>query len=145
MCEGRALRVVVDTNVWVSGLILPESTPGRVLAAAQRGDFELVVSWSLVEEIADVLSRPKLERYEISEGLIASLLQFVAPALPTIELEVELRDPDDAHVVEAAISGAADAIVTGDRGLLEDDDLRTWLAERGVGLHTPASLLDELV
>lgn len=114
-----------------------------MLASARRGDFELVVSWSLVEEIADVLGRPKLKRYEVSQDLIALLLRFLAPALPTVELDVDLRDPNDAHVVEAAISGGADAIVTGDRGLLEDEALRVWLAERGVELHTPATLLDE--
>jgi hypothetical protein len=71
-------------------------------------------------------------------------LRFLAPSLPTVEIDVVLRDPDDAQVVAAALAGRADAIVTGDTDLLADGGFRQWLRERGVVLHTPASLLDEL-
>jgi predicted nucleic acid-binding protein len=47
-------------------------------------------------------------------------------------------------VVAAAIAGRADAIVTGDRDLLEDGTLRNWLRERGVDVMTPAELLERL-
>ena len=143
-CGRLALRVVVDTNVWISGLILPDSTPGRIVEAVRRGEVEPVLSWELFEEIADVLARPKLEGYELPPETLGVLLQFLAPALPTVELDVELRDVDDAPVVAAAIAGQADAIVTGDRGLLDDAELRTWLAERGVHLRTPAELASTL-
>jgi putative PIN family toxin of toxin-antitoxin system len=91
-----------------------------------------------------VLTRPKLRTYDISPDAIRSLLRFLAPSLPTVEIDVVLRDRDDAHVVAAALAGAADAIVTDDADLLADEDLRKWLRVRGVVLHTPASLLDEL-
>ena len=143
-CERRALRVVVDTNVWISGLIVPQSAPGRVVEAVWRREIEPVLSWELVEEIADVLARPKLQKYEVPPDTLTALLQLVAPALPTVEMEVELRDPDDAPVVAAAIAGRAEIIVTGDRGLLDDEDLRSWLGVRGVELRTPADLLPDL-
>lgn len=64
--------------------------------------------------------------------------------LPDVEIDVTLRDPDDAAVVSAAVSGRADTIVTGDRGLLDDAELRVWLGERGIELLTPSELLERL-
>jgi putative PIN family toxin of toxin-antitoxin system len=125
-------------------LILPESAPGRVLSAARRGEVELVLSWELVEEIVDVLGRPKLARYEVDTEAVRALLRFFAPALPTVEVDVALRDPDDVHVIRTALAGGASAIVTGDRDLLADEEARAWLRERGVAVHTPTSLLAEL-
>ena len=71
-------------------------------------------------------------------------LILLSPFLPTVEVDVALRDPDDAPVVAAAIVGRAQAIVTGDRDLLDDDALRAWLRERGVEVMTPAELLERL-
>ena len=46
------MRVVIDTNVFVSGLMLPASVPGRILAAAHSGAFEIVLSEPILQEIA---------------------------------------------------------------------------------------------
>jgi predicted nucleic acid-binding protein len=72
------------------------------------------------------------------------LLSLTAPDLPTVEVDLELRDPDDVAVVVAAVAGRADAIVTGDRDLLDDARLRTWLSARGLELLTPAELVGRL-
>ena len=106
--------------------------------------IEVVGSWELATELAAVLPRPKLRRYEISAEDIRELLVLVGRDLPDVDVEVELRDPRDAPVVAAAIAGRAEAIVTGDRDLLEDEDLRHWLTERGVELLTPRELLKQL-
>jgi putative PIN family toxin of toxin-antitoxin system len=138
------LRVVVDTNVWISGLIVPESTPGSVLAAVRRGDIDPVGSWALAEELAAVLRRPKLRRYEIPEHDARDLLVLIARDLPEVDVTVQLRDPDDAPVVAAAVAGRADAIVSGDRDLLEDEALRAWLLAHKVELLRPSELVERI-
>jgi putative PIN family toxin of toxin-antitoxin system len=113
-----------------------------VLAAIRAGSLEPVVSWELAAELVDVLRRPKLRRYEFSDEQVVALLAVLARWLPTVDVEVELRDADDAPVVAAAIAGDAEAIVTGDRHLLENDELRAWLRARSVELLMPAELLE---
>ncbi len=135
------LRVVVDTNVWVSGLIIPDGPPGRVLQALRNHRFELVASWAVAEELADVLRRPRIRRYEIEQRDIEDVFRLLAPALPTADLDVPIRDPDDAPIVAASLAGGADVIVTGDADLLADTELRAWLSARGVTAMRPTELL----
>jgi putative PIN family toxin of toxin-antitoxin system len=115
-----------------------------VLRAIRDEHLELVASWELAEELLEVLLRPKLRRYGLTEQDVEDVLVLMAPFLPTVEVKVELRGPEDALVVAAALAGGADAIVTGDRDLLEDDALRLWLSERDVEVLTPAQLLERL-
>jgi putative PIN family toxin of toxin-antitoxin system len=115
-----------------------------VLRAARDRRFELVASWHVAQELSDVLRRPRLRRYEIDPRDVEDVLRLLAPALPTAELEIPVRDPDDAPVVAAAVAGAADVIVTGDADLLADSALRAWLTHRGVAVASPAELLDLL-
>jgi putative PIN family toxin of toxin-antitoxin system len=138
------VRVVVDSNVWVSGLIDPHSPPGHVLTAVLERRLEVVSSWELVDEVSAILERPKLQHYEFDASDMLDLLRTVAITLPTVDVDVEIRDPADAPVVAAAVAGRAEAIVTGDADLLEDAELRRWLDERGVRVLTARKLVDEL-
>jgi len=143
-CERHALRVAVDTNVWVSGLIAPLGPPGRIIAAVRNGLIEAVASWDLAGEIGEVLRRPELAGYGITEQDVREALVLLAPLLPDVDVDVEPRDPDDAPVIASAVAGAVDAIVTGDRGLVDDASLSGWLEARGIALLTPAALLERL-
>jgi hypothetical protein len=138
------VRVVVDTNVWVSGLIRPDGVPGAVLEAARIGLIEPIASWALADELVDVLRRPSIRRYGVTEGDIEELLTVIGPLLPDVDVTVEVRDPVDASVVAAAVAALADAIVTGDRDILDDDRLRAWLADRSIEVLAPAELLEGL-
>ena len=115
-----------------------------MLDAVRRGDLEPIASWELARELTDVLRRPEIRRYGVTEADVDDVLAVLGPLLPDVDIAVEIRDPDDAAVVAAAVAGAAEAIVTGDRDLLDDNDLRSWLAARGVEVLTPAETLARL-
>jgi predicted nucleic acid-binding protein len=64
--------------------------------------------------------------------------------LPAVDIDVELRDRDDVAVVASALAGNPETIVTEDRVLLDEPELRAWLGERGIEVDTPKSLLARL-
>ena len=132
------------TNVWVSGLISPLGPPGRILRAVRDGLIEAVASWDLAGGIGEVLRRPELARYGIAEQDVREVLVLLASALPDVDVDVEPHDPGDAPVIASALAGAVGALVTGDRGLVDDASLTAWLEARGIALLTPAALLERL-
>jgi putative PIN family toxin of toxin-antitoxin system len=116
------MRAVLDTNVVVSALIWG-GKPLGLLEAATEGRVDLVTSPVLLAELAEVLHRPHLKmrlqrvRGSVEEALAlyAALAISVTPA--TVPRAVP-NDPDDDHVIAAAVVGQADIIASGDRHLL---------------------------
>lgn len=128
----------------MSGRIVPDSPPGAILEAIRDRVLVPVVSWELADELLDVMSRPRIRAMGVGPDDLYDVMFFLAPSLPRVELDVELRDPDDAPVIAAAVSGGADVIVTGDKDLLEERDLLDWLSDRGITVLTPAELIERL-
>ncbi len=119
------LRVVLDVNVLVSGLLDRPGSPAQILRAWYGGAFELVVSPLLLEELGDVLGRPRIERYALAPDAATVLARIQNTAVivadpPRVERLVP-RDPDDDYLVALARVGRAHVIVSGDRDLLEAD------------------------
>ena len=116
-------RVVLDTNVLVSGLVARQGVPRQILDAWVEGCFTLVTSLYLVEELAHVLSYPRIaKRLRISdeevEALLAALLSQAVAVPGHLCLPGVTRDPKDDAVVACAKEGQADCIVSGDQDLL---------------------------
>lgn len=112
-----------------------------MLEAVRDGRIDAVASWALADEIVEVLRRPAIRRYGVTEGDVEAVLAVLAPLLPDVDMTVELRDPDDGPVIAAALAGAATAIVTGDRDLLDDETVIAWLQRRGIAVLAPADAL----
>jgi len=111
------LKVVLDTNVLVSGFINPLGPPGRILKALRQKKFVLVTTPSINQEILTVLNRPRLQyKYGLREHLFdaAFILWEEAQVIPDpAEVKVS-RDPDDNKFLAAARAGSANYLVTGD-------------------------------
>jgi putative PIN family toxin of toxin-antitoxin system len=112
-------RYVVDNNVLVSRLLAAYSVPGKAASyAADKGI--LLVSDTTVDELVDVLARPKFDSYvtlEERKGFIERLLR-IAERVTILRQVQACRDPRDDKFLEVAINGEADTVVTGDRDLL---------------------------
>jgi len=132
-------RVVVDTNVLVSRLLIADSIPGHAVREARRSGT-LLVSEATMKELADVLARPRFDRYVSIEDRkqFLRLLARVAEFVPIVNRVRECRDPKDDKFLEVALNGRADVILTGDRDLLT---LHPW---RGVEILSPADYLKRL-
>lgn len=117
------MRVVLDTNVLLSGLIIPDSLPGRIVQAWREARFDLVFSEQMLEEIRRILAYPKINKRlkwdaeEIERFLLLLRFKCVITTPPPMSFE-DLRDPDDAAILSALIDSCAEALVTGDEDLL---------------------------
>ncbi|QHI96877.1 putative toxin-antitoxin system toxin component, PIN family [Xylophilus rhododendri] len=111
------MRLVLDTNLLVSSVI-SAGLPRQLLQAARAGEFEMCTSEVLLAELQRVLSRPKFASRlagRTPENIVADLRQLALIVTPTLVPRVVPTDPDDDHVVAAAVAGAADLIASGDR------------------------------
>lgn len=114
------LRVVLDTNVLVSGLAYPASIPGRVVGLWRQGSVDVVLSRFILDEMARVL--PRLSRIKLSGDEIRDLVDtfmFMADVVETVgEPDKRLRDSADQQVLGTWRAAQADYLVTGDKDLL---------------------------
>jgi uncharacterized protein len=129
-------RIVVDSNVLVSRLILPHSSPALAVRKAEL-EATLLISDATMYELADVLARAKFDRYVSIEDRKSFLrrLSYFAEFVPIIQLVHECRDPKDDKFLEVALNGRANLIVTGDADLLA---LNPW---REIAILSPADYL----
>jgi putative PIN family toxin of toxin-antitoxin system len=113
------MRIVLDTNVLLSGLMLPDSIPGKIVAAWRKRHFSLLVSEQILEEVARVLNYPKIsKRLQWDEETIArfiSLMRFEAETVTIEGVEANVTaDSNDNPLLATLIASNADWLVTGD-------------------------------
>jgi len=122
------VRAVVDTNVIVSALIRPKGRAGVLWRRLCEGAFTAVFSPELIDEIAAVLSHPKIRaKYRTSPKdleAIAALFALRGDLVTRQERIRICRDPEDDFLLETAVSGNAGYLVTGDEDLLALKKLR---------------------
>lgn len=116
------MRAVVDAGVLLTGLIRPRGPTGSVLGRLREGRFVLVVSRAIVDEIGALLSGPWLrDKYGIVDDDAETFLRFLPLRAELVTPEGPLRRCREARndrLLEAAVAGRADRLVTGDAELL---------------------------
>jgi putative PIN family toxin of toxin-antitoxin system len=141
------MRIVVDTNVLVSGVVNPTRIPGLVIEAAARGTCTLVITAKLWSELEGTLGYARVREFiarhggETSVPVAVARLQTLAHFVPTESPTAQWfpEDPADNWVIQCAITGAADYIVTGDRALLALGRVE------GIPTVSPREFIDEIL
>jgi putative PIN family toxin of toxin-antitoxin system len=114
------LRVVLDTNVLVSGLAYPGSVPGHIVNVWRRGGLNVVLSRYILDEMSRVL--PRLPRIQLSSAEIRDMVDsfmFLADVVePDEGRDVNLRDAGDQKVLGTLRVSRADYLITWDKDLL---------------------------
>ena len=113
------VRVVIDTNVIISGILSPRNYPAQILDAWLKGIcFQPLISSALKTEIIEVLKRPKImvriaNRSDL-DALLPLLFAKAEMVKPKKIKAVVFKDKKDHFLFELASSGSAEAIITGD-------------------------------
>ena len=108
------MRIVLDTNVLVSGLLNPHGVPGRIVDLLLNGKLSLLYDDRILSEYRDVLERPYLGIQASRSQAFLSYVRLSGERVSAQPLPVDLLpDPDDLAFAEIALAGAADALVTG--------------------------------
>lgn len=134
-------RLVIDSNVWIAALISPAGTARQFVDAVLDLEIEILMSESTFNELVSRLDRPKFDRYREPQSWdsfltalveLASWLEDAGTAIGTS------RDSEDDKFLALAVTGQADAIISGDRDLLD------LVAHEGIPILTPAMMLQRL-
>lgn len=123
--SGRT-RAVVDTNLFVSGLMGHQNAPFRLLELLRSSGFQLLMSSKQFDELSDVLTRPRLiQNFGISPdevrelfALIGNHAEMISVSETSERVQPQVRDHKDQRILAAALVGDADYLVTGDNDLL---------------------------
>jgi putative PIN family toxin of toxin-antitoxin system len=133
------MRVVIDTNVLVSGVLNPHGPPGRIVDGILAQSFVVLYDDRILVEYRDVLSRPAFDLRRSEVDAFVDFADARGECVAAATLTVVLPDPDDLPFLEVAAAAHADALVTG--------NVRHFKPRRGnhrVHVCTPAEFLRRL-
>jgi putative PIN family toxin of toxin-antitoxin system len=119
----QKVRAVLDTNIFVSGIISPKGVPRKILELARKEVFRVVSSAAINREILTVLHRDNIyTKYGLTEEIIDGITAFLYEGTFLTEERYAVsrinKDPEDNKFVSCALEGEADYIVSGDEHLL---------------------------
>lgn len=138
------LRVVIDTNVIVSGILSRKGAPVELLKAWRERRFLLLTSLAIVAEVRAVLQYPRIrKKYPLSNDDIEQTITLLEHDALLVKGEANVAgsvpdDPKDEMFLACALDGTADVIVSGDHHLI---DLESY---RDIPIMTPRQFLDQL-
>ena len=137
--------VVIDTNIFISGLIIPRGYPYKVIRLWQDARFNIVISEQLLAEIDGVLQRKKIAaRYHLTTDRIRKITELLLQQGKMISPssgKLKVRDSKDQFILDTAFSSSADFLVTGDEDLLV---LANGFSLKKLQIVTPKKFIDHI-
>lgn len=112
------MRVVFDTNIYVSAFAIPGGNAEEAYSHAMRGSFELATSHAILAETANVLR----SKFDWSDERVGKLLRTLSQTATVVKTKPSLHvltDEPDNRILECALQADANMIVSGDRHLLD--------------------------
>ncbi len=109
------MRVVLDTNIYLSGMLFPASKPAEILELAEKKAFETFCSDYIVEEFRRVFVVKFNYREQIADQFVQKILSFVKVIVSGQKIRKIKADDADNRILECAVSAKADYLVTGDK------------------------------
>lgn len=122
------MRIILDTNIWVSALLFPNSKPSKILKLWNDDIVSIIISDFIVKELIRVLSYKKLRKYITGkEHIIKSILNEIIEITEYIELtenneNISIRDHNDIPIIQTLLQSKADYLISGDKDVLELND-----------------------
>ncbi|ODS31782.1 MAG: hypothetical protein SCARUB_03106 [Candidatus Scalindua rubra] len=139
-------KVLIDTNVWVSAFINRKGYPARVKEKFLNREFDIVISTPLLKELYDVLRRPKIKNLcKITDEEIGLFVDILAGTGHKVYLTDDIRlcrDKKDNMVLETAIKGDIDYLVTRADDIKIDSVLIDEMKKHGVTILTVSKFLE---
>ena len=113
------LKVVLDTNIFVSSVFWEEGNPHKAVELALDGKIQVFASVAILEELEKVLRLDFEEPEDMVKRQVNLILQYAHLVKVEVSVNAVKEDPEDNKILECAIASGADYIVTGDRHLLK--------------------------
>ncbi len=140
------MRVVLDTNILVSALITKGTPPDQLYQAWLRNEIELVTSTAQIDEVTNVLARPRLQKYiDVDEAAqVVAVIHQRATVLDEVSVTKRSPDPKDDPILAVAVAGGAGLVVSGDKsdmlalGDVEGIPIRSAREALGIALKAQA-------
>lgn len=107
------MKVVVDTNVLVSGLLSPFGPPGEIVRMIASGTLRVCLDARILTEYGEVLARPKFRFNPEQSQVLREQIKTEGLSVAGDPLPARLPDPTDEPFLEAAVAGEAECLITG--------------------------------
>ena len=130
------MKIVLDTNVLVSGLLTPFGPSGEIVRMVFSGDLILYIDARILSEYQDVLNRPKFKFNKEHIDILIDFIKQYGQFISSSPLKTRLPDPDDEPFLEVAIAGKVKSLVTGNKVHYPS------LFREGMNIFSPAEFLE---
>jgi len=130
------MKIVLDTNVLVSGLLTPFGPSGEIVRMVSAGELILYLDARILSEYQEVLHRPKFKFDEDHISILLDFIKLYGQFVSSLPLKNRLPDPDDEPFLEVAIAGKVRSLITG------NIDHYPPLSREGIPIFSPSEFLE---